>query len=122
MHGVVAPPVADHVAEDAESEAQRLADAAAAIRRVQVAPRRHADHLDALQVGLLTLAPLASRQVGDLDALLPEGLGEAAVPALGATYRVRVQAVVDDAEPHGAAGSSIEGHRDQAGPFAGCRM
>ncbi len=101
MHHLVAPPRAQQVREHAEAEYERGQDAAAAFACVQGHARggRH-DAYARVDLGAFAALPLAHRQVRHLVAVLRQPLRQLAVPALGAAYRVRVQAVVDDADTH----------------------
>ena len=72
--------------------------AASAARPPRTSTPRH--------VGIGASVPLAQRQIGDLVALGGQTLCQVAVPALGATDRVREQAVIDEADAHRGAGGS----------------
>jgi hypothetical protein len=102
VHHVVAPAVAEQVAQHAPAEAQRRPDPPVPVVPVERLARGDRDHLDALDPGRVVVVPLAPREVGDLVAGRDELGGEVAVPALGAADRPRVQAVVEDADPHEA--------------------
>ena len=71
-------------------------------RGVERQPRPAAHDADARHARIGAPRPLAQRQVGDLVAVGAEPLGEVAVPALGAADGVGEEAVVDEADAHGA--------------------
>jgi glycosyltransferase involved in cell wall biosynthesis len=88
----------EEVPEDAEPEAHGRPDPAVAVLAVQRSARRDGDHADAGDARLVL--PLGAGQVGHLVAGRDELVGEPAVPALGPADRVRVEAVVDQADMH----------------------
>ena len=101
MNDVVAAPVRHQVPEHARPEDQGREDAAPA-GDVELHAGPHRDHADALHLGSLSAGPLAQRQEGDLVALGRQPLSQVPVPALGPPDRVGVQAVIDQADAHGA--------------------
>ncbi len=109
VHDVVAVAVAEQVAEDAEAETDRGPDPPASFDGVELEPRPHLDDLDTRDVRVLSLRPLAKRQVGDVVLCRGEAFTEVAVPALGTTDGVRVEAVVDEADAHDRVGGGTRG-------------
>jgi hypothetical protein len=99
---LVAAPVAQQVRQHAEPEDERRQDATPPAGRVEGHPRSHGPHVHPwIEIELLAPLPLAQRQIGDLVPLRRQPLGEVSIPALAAADRVRVEAVVDDADSHG---------------------
>ena len=66
-------------------------------------------HADAGHLRLLSRAPLPPGQVSDFVPFSLCALGETPVPTLGAADRVRVEAVIDDADAHGTYPPSLMG-------------
>ena len=96
---VVAPSERQQVPQHARPEHERWRDPAAAVD-VELQARPGDPHGDALDRAAPAAIPLAQRQVRHLVAVGGEPLGERAIPALAPADRVRVQAVVDDEDPH----------------------
>jgi hypothetical protein len=96
---VVAAAVAEQMAQHTQPEDERRPDPAATAG-VELEPRPHRDHPDAVEGRIHAGPPLPERQVGDVVAVLGELLREVAVPAFCAADRVGIEAVVDDADPH----------------------
>ena len=99
MDDVVAPSMAEEVAQDTEAEPKRRPDSSPAVD-VEVGARSRRDDSDARNAWLVALVPLPERHVGDLVPLRRQALGQRPIPALGAADRVRVEAVVDEADMH----------------------
>ena len=110
MDDVVPAAPRQQVAENAEAEPNRGPDSTSPALRVEAESGTDRDHLDSREAGVVTL-PLAQREVRDVVARVGESLGEVAVPALRATGRVRIEAVVDDADAHGEAREEYVGGR-----------
>src|SRR5581483_649024 len=114
VDGVVAPAVPEKMPEDAEPEEQRLVDSSRAPVVVERPRPVHPDDADAGQGRLLAALPLPAGQVRDLVAPLREPLREIGVPALRSADRVRIEAVVDDADPHARASVPANGRSLEA--------
>ena len=99
MDDVVAPPAPEKVDKDAGGERQRREDAPPAVRPVQISAGGHPNPPDAPSGGLFARRPLPAGDVGDL-VFFAKGLGELAEPALRAADCLRVDAVVDERDPH----------------------
>jgi hypothetical protein len=69
---------------------------------VQVHSRPDGNDLDPRNPGIGTALPLSKGQIRNLVTVADETLGKVPVPTLGAADRVRVEAVVDDANAHGS--------------------
>ena len=94
------PPRASEVPQHADPETQRRPDPAAVPPAYSSIRGPDGDDPHARDPRRPLVAPLAQRQVGDLVPLLREPPREVRVPALGAAHRARVDAVVDQADPH----------------------
>ncbi len=102
MNHVVAAAVTQQVQEDSQSEHEWGQDAPTSVRGVQGHARTHRHDPHPVDLRPLAAIPLAQRQVGDLVPVACQALGEVAIPALGAADREGEQAVIDDADVHGA--------------------
>ena len=102
MDDVVAAALAEQVSEHADAEDDRWQHAPPPAPRVERHPRAGFDDPDAGNVGVGATIPLTQSEEGHVVARLGQPLGNVPVPALGSADRVRVQAVVDDADTHGA--------------------
>ena len=98
-HEVVVAPVPQQMPEHADAEHERRQDPPPAVG-VELHPRAGRDDPDARHLARLGPPPLPQRQVRHLVPLGGETFGEIPVEALGPADRVRVEAVVDDADPH----------------------
>src|SRR5262249_36816760 len=101
MDRVVPGTVPGQVQEDAEPETEGRRDPPATVAAVQRHPGPHGDHVHPGDACILALGPLAEGEIVDLVTIGGEPLGQVPVPALGAADGVRIDAVVDDADPHG---------------------
>ena len=105
---VVAAPVAQQVPQHARAEDQRRRDPPPAAG-VERHPRPGRPDRDAVDDRPRAAIPLAQREVRHVVTVDGQALGEVAIPALGPADRVREEAVVDDQDPHAAAGSQTGG-------------
>jgi hypothetical protein len=99
MDDVVAPAASKQVPEDARAEDQRRPDPPATAR-VQLHARTDREDADSANLGILVRFPLTERQIRHVVPFRRQALGQVPVPALRSPDGVRVQAVVDEADPH----------------------
>jgi hypothetical protein len=104
VHHVVVAAVAQQVPEHARAERERRRDPAPALLGVELEARPGGDHAHPVEVRIDPPLPLPQRHVGHVVALGRQAPSDVAVPALGAADRVRVEAVVEQADAHGGAG------------------
>ena len=106
-------------AKTPEAEAERRRDPPPAVAPVERHPRPDCDHPHSGNTRILTFGPLTEGEVVDLVTVGGEPLGQVPVPALGAADGVRIDAVVDDADPHAPKSLALwprrAGVRDGAG-------
>ena len=100
MNDVVPASVAEEMREHSETEDDRRHYTATSAVCIQRHPGTGWDDTDARNVGLDAAVPLTEGEERHLVPRVYEPLGEVSVPALRAADRVRVQAVVDEADPH----------------------
>jgi hypothetical protein len=86
--------------EDTAAKNERLRYSAAPMPIVEIERWLHAYHANAIELGPDTSLPLSPRKVRDVVSLRSEFSCEVAIPELCAADGVRVQTVVDDADPH----------------------
>ena len=96
---VVAVSSPGEVGEHAQTEDKRWKDAPAGLS-VELQTRTHNLHADAGQKRLLAAFPLTESQVRDLMPTGYQAFAEIPVPTFGSTNRVRIETVVDKANPH----------------------
>ena len=113
---VVASSATEEVPEHAGSEDERRQQPSPASCGVEAHTGARGDDANARNVGLVTAIPLPERQERHVVAARRERLREVSIPALRSADRVRVQAVVDDADLHAPYPSRRRGRRRLRSP------
>src|SRR5918998_2295891 len=108
---VVGAAVAEQVPQYPGAKDKRRQDPASPVRGVEphAWPRR--DHVYTRDLTPLYASPLAQREVGQLVSIGGQPFGEVAIPSLGAADGVGEQAVVDQADTHGAGDRGLQTFR-----------
>src|SRR5262245_9136468 len=91
--------MSDQMPQHTEPERERRENSTTAVR-VERHPPGDRDDVNAGKLGLRSGLPVAHRQVGDLVSFLRETQGHVAIPAFRASHCLRVEEVVDEADPH----------------------
>jgi hypothetical protein len=104
MDDVVAPTMPKQVAKHTEAKYERRPDPPTTTR-IKLQPRPHRDDADAIEVRGLVRSPLRKGQVADIVTRLDKASRKVPVPPLRPADGVRIETVVDDADPHRRQGS-----------------
>src|SRR5438067_13563736 len=99
MDDVVLRAVSREMAKHTESEENWRRDPASALG-VKTHTGGDRDHAHSREVGRIGSVPLTEREVSDVVAVRGQPKREVAIPTLGASDSVPVEAVVDDAACH----------------------